>query len=86
MVIVSPWARPGYTDSKEASFASMLAFVEHTLVPILWSTDATAYDYAQELRLLAAPDSRRLSLAIQPVPESTLRWVAEHPSDPDDPT
>ncbi len=26
VVIVSPWARPGYTDSTPASFSSTLAF------------------------------------------------------------
>ncbi len=30
MLIVSPWARAGFTDSNPATFASMLAFVEHT--------------------------------------------------------
>jgi phospholipase C len=28
--IISPYARPGYTDSTPATFVSMLAFVEHT--------------------------------------------------------
>jgi phospholipase C len=86
MVIVSPWARPGYTDSTDASFASMLAFVENTFgLPTLWPTDATAYDYVRSFDF-----SQRLipgfTLPIQPVPEGTLRWLAEHPSDPDDPT
>ncbi|HLB62851.1 MAG TPA: alkaline phosphatase family protein [Actinomycetota bacterium] len=30
MLIVSPYARAGYTDSRPATFASMLAFIEHT--------------------------------------------------------
>jgi len=30
MLIISPWAKPGYTDSQPATFVSMLAFVEHT--------------------------------------------------------
>ena len=29
MVIVSPYAKPAFTDSKAASFASILAFTEH---------------------------------------------------------
>jgi phospholipase C len=46
MVIVSPWTKPGYTDSIQASYASLLTFTEHTfgLVP-LNDRDATAYDY-----------------------------------------
>ncbi len=47
MVIVSPYARPGYTDSTPADdVGSMLAFVEHTFnVPPLTAVDANAYDY-----------------------------------------
>ncbi len=30
MLIVSPWAKAGFTDSTPATFVSMLAFVEHT--------------------------------------------------------
>ena len=46
MVIVSPFAKLGYTDSTPTTFAGTLAFVEHTfgLAP-LNSTDASAYDY-----------------------------------------
>ena len=43
MVIVSPWAKPGYTDSHVAIFASMLAFTEHTFhLRSLGGTDATS--------------------------------------------
>jgi phospholipase C len=46
MVIVSPWVKPGYTDSTQASYASPLAFTEHIfgLAP-LSNRDSTAYDY-----------------------------------------
>jgi phospholipase C len=46
MVIVSPYAKPGYTDSTTASTNSILAFIEHTfgLAP-LRRADANAYDY-----------------------------------------
>ncbi len=46
MVIVSPFAKLGYTDSTPTTFAGTLAFVEHVfgLAP-LNSTDAGAYDY-----------------------------------------
>jgi phospholipase C len=47
MVIVSPYARLGYTDTQPTTFAGILAFVEHTFgLPALNSNDATAYDYA----------------------------------------
>jgi phospholipase C len=46
MVIVSPFAKLGYTDSKPTTFAGTLAFAEHTFgLPPLNSTDGTAYDY-----------------------------------------
>jgi len=46
MVIVSPYAKLGYTDSTPTTFAGTLAFAEHTFgLPALNSTDATAYDY-----------------------------------------
>jgi phospholipase C len=46
MVIVSPWAKLGYSDSTPTTFAGTLSFVEHLfgLAP-LTTADATAYDY-----------------------------------------
>ncbi|MEA2556392.1 MAG: hypothetical protein QOI60_1723, partial [Actinomycetota bacterium] len=47
MIIASPFARPGFTDSNDASYASLLAFTEHTYgLPAFNTADATAYDYA----------------------------------------
>jgi phospholipase C len=48
MVIASPWVKPSYTDSMQASYASPLAFTEHNLgLPPLGgqARDRTAYDY-----------------------------------------
>ncbi len=46
MVIVSPFAKLGYTDSTPTTFAGTLAFVEHTFgLPALNTTDGSAYDY-----------------------------------------
>jgi Phosphoesterase family len=46
-VIISPYAKPGFTDSGVTTFAGMLAYAEHTfgLAP-LNSADSTAYDYS----------------------------------------
>lgn len=47
MIIVSPYAKPGYTDSHPTTFAGVLAYAEHTLgLAPLNSDDATAYDYS----------------------------------------
>ena len=46
MVIVSPWAKLGYTDSTPTTFAGAVAFVEHLYgLPALSSADLSAYDF-----------------------------------------
>jgi Tol biopolymer transport system component/phospholipase C len=86
MVIVSPYARAGYTDSATASYASMLAFVEHTfgLAP-LSSEDADVYDFANSFDYSQKP-LPGVHLTTRPVPEWELRWMRQHPVDPDDPS
>jgi phospholipase C len=56
LVIVSPYAKPGYTDSVTTSFAGILAYVEHTfgLAP-LGVNDAGAYAYAQAFNYAQRP-------------------------------
>ena len=86
MVIVSPYARPGFTDSDVASTASMLAFTEHTfgLAP-LGTTDATAYDYSDSFDFDQAPQPG-IKLTQTPVPSSSIRYMQTHPVDGTDPT
>ncbi|MGN6380778.1 MAG: alkaline phosphatase family protein [Gaiellales bacterium] len=81
MVIVSPYARPRYTDSTTASFASMLAFVEHNfrLYP-LTSADAGAYDYSHSFNFSQHPLAP-VPLATHPVPRSEQLSIARHPPD-----
>jgi phospholipase C len=81
MVIVSPWARPGFVDSNEASIASMLAFTEHTFgLDPLGDRDGLAYDYSD------AFDFGQPPLAPVPMTHSRLsphqRWVVRHPRKP----
>jgi hypothetical protein len=86
MVIVSPYARAGYTDSRVASFASMLAYTEHNFgLEPLWVTDANAYDYARsfDYRQVPLPPKR---LHQHPVPAWVDEYVRAHPPDQDDPT
>ena len=47
LIIVSPYAKPGYTDTTSANFASILAYTEHTfgLAPLA-ENDAQAYDFS----------------------------------------
>jgi phospholipase C len=47
MVIVSPFAKPGYTDSQAtSSTGGMLAFIEHTFGLAPLGTEANLYDFA----------------------------------------
>jgi phospholipase C len=56
MVIVSPWVKPHYTDSTQASYASMLAFTEHNFgLASLTGRDQTAYDYSNVFNFLQQP-------------------------------
>jgi phospholipase C len=60
LVIVSPYARPAYTDSTPATFASILAYEEHVFgLSPLTSIDAAAYNFANSFNYsqipLAAP-------------------------------
>ena len=86
MVIVSPYAKPVSTDSNVASFASLLAFTEHTfgLAP-LSTRDADAYWYDKSFDYGQAPIPR-VRLHLHRVPPAELRWIETHPPDPDDPT
>jgi phospholipase C len=87
MVIVSPYAKPGYTDSTPASFLSMLAFTEHTfgLTP-LTSDDANAYDFSGSFNFTAKFPRPPLEVVTTRIPRWEVRWLARHPMDPSDPT
>jgi phospholipase C len=78
MVIVSPYARPGYTDSTTASYASMLAFTEHLFgLQPLTSADANAYAYANAFD--ATQTTAKPQLATRPIPRKERRYIARHP-------
>jgi phospholipase C len=86
MVIVSPYAIAGYTDSTTAPFASMLAYIEHTfgLAP-LSSEDANAYDFGNSFNYGQRPVGP-IRMTQHHVPGWELRWIRQHPADPNDPT
>jgi phospholipase C len=73
LIIVSPYAKPGYTDTRSASFASILAYTEKNfgLAP-LGVNDAQAYDL-----------SRAFDYSQTPLPPAhmvtrKLSWAARH--------
>jgi phospholipase C len=86
MVIISPYGKPGFTDSNPASFASLLAFAEDTfgLAP-LSSDDANAYDYADSFDYTQAP-LPPIPLEVHPLPPWEVLWLRRQPPDSDDST
>ena len=86
MVIVSPYARAGYTDSATASFDSILAFVEGTfgLAP-LGTGDAGAYGYGEAFDYAQRPLAPA-RMVVSRLPAWEQRYLRAHPGDPDDPS
>ena len=73
MVIVSPFAKPGYTDSTNADFTSMLAYTEHTFgLSPLGANDAAAYPFTNAFDYGQAP-LKPARLVHRPLPASAKR-------------
>jgi phospholipase C len=87
MVIVSPYAKVSFTDSRAATYASILKFTEEAFgLPALSANDLNAYDYANSFDFAAAPTGPRTALSSRPVSAATKQHIAAHPVDDDDPT
>jgi phospholipase C len=79
MVIVSPYAKRGFTDSNVASTNSILAFIEHNLnLAPLGTGDATAYDYSQSFDYTQPPPATP-TMTHTAIPRWERRWLARHP-------
>ena len=78
MVIVSPYAKAGHTDTQDATYASILAYTEHVLglVP-LRDSDRRAYDYSHSFDYDQAPLAG-VPMTHTPVPRAERRYIAEH--------
>jgi len=86
MVIVSPYARPGYTDSNDATYLSILAYTEDTFgLEPLNTDDAAAYDYAAAFSY-SQPPLGPAPMVRTKVPRWELAWIDAHPSSAFDPT
>jgi hypothetical protein len=78
MIIISPYARAGYTDSTPASFLSLLAYTEHTFgLKPLSTGDANAYDYSDSFNYLQEP-LQAPALHTSSVPRSERNYIATH--------
>jgi phospholipase C len=56
LIIVSPYAKPGFTDTTATTFTGILAFVEHTFgLSSLGQNDAKAYDFSNAFNFSQKP-------------------------------
>ena len=86
MIIVSPYARSGFTDSNVADITSISAFIEHAYgVAPVSSKDAAAYDYANSFDYSQTPLAPARMTRRQ-LPRREIRWLKAHPQDATDPT
>jgi phospholipase C len=77
LIVVSPYAKPASTDSTPATFASILAFAEHTFGrPPLGKNDSSAYDLSGMFSLAGAPHlGHRPRMVTRPVPRTDhIQW------------
>lgn len=86
MLLVSPFAKPGYTDSAHATFASILAFSEHVLgLRPLNFNDSFAYNYMGSIAFNQRPNPP-VRMVVTPIPRRTRAYLATHPADLSDPS
>jgi phospholipase C len=79
MVIVGPYAKPGFTDPTPATTLSMLAFTEHNFGLKPLSADVTsAYDFSNAFDYTQAP-SRGIPMVRTRVPAAERTRLAAHP-------
>jgi phospholipase C len=70
LLIVSPYAKPGYTDTTPATFASILAYTEQTFgLSPLTVNDASAYPFSNAFNYHQAPLTA-VRMVTRPVPKS----------------
>jgi phospholipase C len=86
MLVVSPYAIAGHTDSTDADYASVLAFTEHDFeLPAMSSLDADAYAYSGLFDFDQTP-LKPVAMKKEKVSAAEQRYLKAHPPDPDDPT
>jgi phospholipase C len=81
MVIISPWAKPHFVDSTDATLASTLAFIESNwgLLP-LGPEDTGIYDFrdAFDFTQQPTPPARMVN---EPLPAWEVAYLAAHPGE-----
>jgi phospholipase C len=73
LIIISPYARPGYTDTTPATTAGILTYVEQNFnLSPLSANDLGAYDFSDAFNYAQTP-LRPASLSARPLPASARR-------------
>jgi len=73
LIIVSPYARPGYTDTTATTFAGILSYTEHTFgLSALGVNDSAAYSFADAFNYSQQP-VKPVRMTHRPLPESAER-------------
>jgi phospholipase C len=86
VVMVSPYAQAGFTDSTPATLASFLAYTEQTFgLPPLAEADADAYGFSRAFDYSQRP-LEPVRMGHTHVPAWERRLIARRPVDEDDPT
>jgi phospholipase C len=85
LIIISPYAKPGYTDTTATTFAGILAYAEKNFgLPALGVNDAGAYDFSRSFDYSQIP-VKRVRMITRPLPPSARR-IHLTPSLENDPT
>jgi phospholipase C len=86
MVMVSPYARAGFTDSRTATFDSILGYIERTFgVSPLGRGDARAYAFGKAFDYTQQP-LPPVHMVVSRIPLWEQQYLLAHPGDPDDPS
>jgi phospholipase C len=82
MIIISPYAKSGYTDNSVASMSSPLAYIEHNFnLSPLSSADRGAYDYSNSFDYTQTPLTPLgpAKLSSQAIPQEERNYIRTHP-------
>jgi phospholipase C len=84
LAIISPYAKPGYTDHVTATNSSILAYAEHVLaVDPINALDRDAYDLSHSFDYNQTPTAP-FQFHPTPVPQASLDYLRTHPPAADD--
>jgi phospholipase C len=79
MIIISPYAKSGYTDNSVASMSSPLAYIEHNFgLSPLSKADQSAYDYSNSFNYTQTPLGPA-KLSSQTIPKKERNYIRTHP-------